>query len=104
MRSAKRHPRRIRRTVALAAIGAAALLAGPFAAKSNAGIYTSTDCASWHGGYSTAQYSQSHAMAVVTQDCGNGGNGLGFAVPTSGWSGPQSGASWIVNTPEGTHF
>jgi hypothetical protein len=102
-RAASRRRRRVR-ALALCVVGAAFLLAGPLAARSHAGTYVSRDCASSNGGYSAAQYDQSHTMAVITQDCGSGGTGLGMAVPTSGWTPSQTGASWTINTPTGTHF
>jgi hypothetical protein len=103
MRWTKLNPRRVRRTFALAALGAAALLAGPLATKSHAGTYAATDC-SWSNTSSVASYSQSHVMGFVYQACGNGGLGLGMSIPTAGWTGPQTGATWSVSTPAGTHF
>jgi len=103
MRWTKFNPRRVRRTFALAAIGAAALLAGPLATKSHAGTFKATDCA-WSNTSSTASYSQSHVMGAVYQACGGGGLGLGMSIPTAGWTGNQTGATWSVSTPAGTHF
>ena len=104
MRWTKLNPRKVRRTVALAALGAAALLAGPFAAKSHAGTYQAYDCAADTGGYSQAQYEQTHAMAVAGASCGAGGNGLSIAVPVNYWTPSQTGASWTISVPAGTHF
>jgi hypothetical protein len=80
-----------------------ALGLGPLTTTSFAGTYTSTDCASWDT-YSAAQYDQTHAMVTIYQACGNGGLGLGMSVPSAGWTGPQTGATWSVKTPAGTHF
>lgn len=104
MRRGKLTPRRARRAFALAAIGATALLLGPLVGKSQGGTYISRDCSSSNGGYSAGQYESSHQMGVVTQACGWGDNGLGMALPTSGWTPNQTGASWTIGTPAGTHF
>jgi hypothetical protein len=102
-RAASSRRRRVR-ALALCVVGAALLLAGPLAARSHAGTYVSMDCASANGGYSTAQYEQSHAMGVITQDCGPGGAGLGMAIPTSDWTPSQTGAAWTISAPAGTHL
>ncbi len=43
-------------------------------------------------------------MGAVYQACGGGGLGLGMSLPTAGWTANQSGATWSVSTPAGTHF
>src|SRR5205809_686119 len=104
MRRVTIDPRRILRAVALSAIGAAALLAGPLAEKSAGGTYNATECAFWNT-YSEAGYSESdHHMIVVTRDCGAGGNGLGMTLPQGYWSGFGSEARFQLGAPAGTHF
>jgi hypothetical protein len=80
------------------------LLAGPLAAKSQAGVYTASDCASWNT-HSEAQYAEiGHHMVVVSYDCGGGGNGLFMALPQAYASGYGSFARFTVTAPAGTHF
>jgi hypothetical protein len=102
MRRVTIDPRRILRAVALSAIGAAALLAGPLAEKSAGGTYNATDCAGWDNGYSNATYSESYQFNHYS-DCGLGGNGLVINFPFGGTAQWQ-GASWWINTPAGTYF
>lgn len=102
MRPAKLDPRRIRRVLALAIIGSLGLLAGPLVAKSEAGAYSASECAAWHG-HSEAQYSeQGHHFLVVTRDCG--GTGMGMALPQAYWSGYGTEARFQLWAPEGTYF
>jgi 5-hydroxyisourate hydrolase-like protein (transthyretin family) len=98
------NPRRTRRAIAVAALGAGLLLAGPFAAKSSAGTYNATECASWNP-TSIAQYIESgHHMLGASRDCGGGGAGLGIALPQAYWSAFGSLARYQVDAPPGTHF
>lgn len=96
--------RRAFRVFALSALGAVLILAGPLAAKSFAGTYTATECASSNT-YSGAQYYESgHHMLSVTRDCGLGGGGLGIALPQAYWSGYGSEARFQLGVPAGVHF
>jgi hypothetical protein len=96
--------RRAFRVFALSALGAVLILAGPLAAKSFAGTYTATECASSNT-YSGAQYYESgHHMLSVTRDCGVGGGGLGIALPQAYWSGYGSEARFQLGVPAGVHF
>ena len=98
------NPRRALRVFALTMLGSALILAGPLAAKSFAGTFQAYDCAADTGGYSQAQYEQTHAMAVAGASCGAGGNGLAIAVPVNYWTPSQTGASWTISAPAATHF
>ncbi len=104
MRRATLNRRAAFRAFALTALVAAVLLAGPLASKSFAGAYKAYDCAGDGGGYSQAQYQQTHAMALVGADCGAGGNGLEIALPVNYWTPNQTRASWTISVPAGTHF
>lgn len=102
MRGIKLDPRRVFRVIVLSAIGAAALLAGPLVAKSQAGVYTASECAWWNS-HSEAQYSEAgHHFLVVTRDCTGGG--MGMSLPQAYWSGYGSEARFQLGAPAGTHF
>jgi hypothetical protein len=102
MRSAKLDPRQIRRILLLAIVGALALLAGPFVAKSEAGVYSASECAWWRG-HSEAQYSEAgHHFQIITRDCTGGG--MGMALPQAYWSAYGSEARFQLWAPPGTHF
>ncbi|MGH3934935.1 MAG: carboxypeptidase-like regulatory domain-containing protein [Pseudonocardiaceae bacterium] len=102
MRRARPKPRRVKRAVALAALGAVALLAGPLAAKSHAGTYTASECASWNP-YSAAQPGESgHHFFGLIRNCAGGGDGLSISLPQAYWA--WGFARWTVYAPPGTHM
>ena len=87
---------------ALSGIGAAALLAGPLAAKSHAGIYAASECAGWNT-YSAAYPGEyGHHFFGLNRDCAQGGGGLNITLPQAYWAWGY--ARWTVSAPAGTHI
>ena len=103
MRRITSNPRRARRAIAVAAVGAGLLLAGPFATKSSAGVYHATECASWNPTSAALYMEIGHHMLGASRDCA-GGAGLGIALPQAYWSAYGSLARYQLDAPTGTHF
>jgi hypothetical protein len=102
MRRARVNPRRLLRTLGLGLLGAAVLLGGPLAAKSQAGTYTATECASSNP-YSEAQPGEyGHHFFGLNRDCTAGGGGLNISLPQAYWAWGY--ARWTVYAPVGTHM
>ncbi len=104
MRRIAARPRRVRRTIALGAVGAVLLLAGPLAAKSSAGTYAASECAGWNTSSAALYGEVGHHMLGTTRDCASGGDGLRIALPQAYWSAYGSEARFQLDAPAGTHF
>jgi hypothetical protein len=102
MRRLVLRPRRVARIVALSALGAAMLLAGPLTAKSHAGTYTATECSSVNT-YSAAHDGEyGHHFLGLSRDCRPGAGGLSISLPQAYWAWGY--ARWTINAPPGTHI
>jgi len=102
MRRTKVEPRRIRRSALLAVIGATVLLAGPLAAKSEAGTYSASECHAGNPYSEAAPGEYGHHFFGLTRDCAPGGGGLNISLPQAYWSWGY--ARWTVSAPPGTHI
>lgn len=95
-------PKRMRRRFALGLVAAAALLAGPLAAKSDAGTYVASECAGWNP-YSAAYPSEyGHHFFGLARNCGAGQPGLSISLPQAYWAWGYG--RWTVPAPPGTHI